>query len=169
MILGRVLRNEVIADGQAGQAIFEMDDQPFAGKYLERRRWIEIAAGLLPVGRRAKDHLVIEKEKVLDRCRDRVERCPTLPRGESNFENAVLARQHDGLSELWSNCEIGFFVRILRGRNRAGACQRRQDSEDTKCQRSVATWPHRSHDFPPNRAEQRRCAVSFTTTNNVKG
>ena len=42
LILGRVLRNKVIPDGQAGQAVFEMDDQPFAGKYLESGRWIEI-------------------------------------------------------------------------------------------------------------------------------
>jgi hypothetical protein len=49
------LRNEVIPDGQAGEAVLEMDDQLFAGKYLESRRRIEIAAGLLPAGRRATD------------------------------------------------------------------------------------------------------------------
>ena len=44
-----------------------MDDQPFAGKYLQSRRWIEIAARLLAVRRRAADHLVVKKKKVLDR------------------------------------------------------------------------------------------------------
>ena len=106
LILGRVLRNKVIPDGQAAQAVFEMDDQPFAGKYLESGRWIEIAAGLLPVGCRAAEGLVVEKEKILDRCRDRVERCLALLCGEPNFEDALLARQNDTLSELGPNREI---------------------------------------------------------------
>jgi hypothetical protein len=111
-----------------------MDDQPFAGKYLERRRWIEIAAGLLPVGCRAADDLVVKKEEVLDRCRDRVEHCLALPCGEPNFEDTVLARQHDGLSKLRPSCEIDFFVHTLRGRSRAGPCKRRQDTKDTQRQ-----------------------------------
>jgi len=108
-----------------------MDDQPFAGKYLESGRWIEIAAGLLPVGCRAAEGLVVEKEKILDRCRDRVERCLALLCGEPNFEDALLARQNDRLSELGPSREIGFFVRTLRGGSRA------QDSEDTQRQQST--------------------------------
>ena len=113
-----------------------MDDQPLAGKYLERGRWIKVAAGLLSVGRRATDYLVVEQKKVLDRRRYRVERRLALPCGEPNFEDAVLARQHDRLAELRPNCDIGFFVGALRGGNRAGPCQRRQDSEGTQCQQA---------------------------------
>jgi hypothetical protein len=91
-----------------------MDDQPFAGKYLERRRGIEIAAGLLPVGCRAADYLVVEQEKVLDGRRYRVERCLALACGKPNFEDAVLARQHDGLAELRPNGEIGFCRHFAR-------------------------------------------------------
>ena len=48
LTLRRVLRTEVVPDGQAGEAVLEMDDQPFAGKHLESRRRIEIAADLCP-------------------------------------------------------------------------------------------------------------------------
>jgi hypothetical protein len=137
LILGRVLRNEVIPDGQAAEAVFEMDDHPFAGKYLELGRGIEIAAGLLPVGCRAADYLVVEQEKILDGRRYRVERCLALPCGEPNFEDAVLARQHDGLAELRPNGEIGFFVGTLRGSNRTGPCERCQDSEAAQCQQAI--------------------------------
>lgn len=61
-----------------------MDDQPFTGKYLERGRWIKVAAGLLSVGRRATDDLVVQQKKVLDRRRYRVERRLALPCGEPN-------------------------------------------------------------------------------------
>ena len=59
---------------------------------------------LLPVGCRAPDHLIIEKEKVLDRRGYRVERGLALSRGEPNFEDAFLARQHHRFSKLRSNC-----------------------------------------------------------------
>jgi hypothetical protein len=68
-----------------------MDDQPFAGKYLERGRWIKVAAGLLSVGRRATDDLVAEQKKILDGRRYRVERRLALPCGKPNFEDAVFA------------------------------------------------------------------------------
>src|SRR5262249_15077253 len=127
LIFKRVSRNEVIPDGQAGEAVFEMDDQPFARKYLESGCWIEVAAGLLPVGCRATDPLVAEKEKVLDRGGYCIERCLALPCGEPNFEHAVLARQHDGLSELRPGCEIGFLVQTLRDGSRAGPYKRHRD------------------------------------------
>src|SRR3984893_568084 len=110
-----------------------MDDQPFAGKYLERRRWIEIAAGALAVGRRAADHLIIEKKKDFDRCRYRVERSLALPCGEPHFEEAFLARQYYGLSELRPNCEIC----SLRPSSRAGPFNRHEDSESTECQQAI--------------------------------
>src|SRR5262249_1421314 len=53
LTLWRVLRNEVVLDGQAAEPVLEMDDQPFAGKYVQRGRRIEIVAGAVPVGRRA--------------------------------------------------------------------------------------------------------------------
>jgi hypothetical protein len=114
-----------------------MDDQPFAGKHLERGRWIEVAAGLLSVGRRAMDDFVAEQKKVLDGRRYRVERRLALPCGKPNFEDAVFARQHDRLAELRPNCEIGFFVSALRGSNRAGPCQRYEDSEGAQCQQAI--------------------------------
>src|SRR6516225_8914917 len=77
-----------------------MHDQRLAGKDLQSRRRIKIAARPLPVRRRAADHLVVEKEKVLDRRCYRIERGPTLPRGEPHFEDAFLARQRHRLSEL---------------------------------------------------------------------
>ena len=83
-----------------------MDDQRFAGKHLQRRRRIEIAARRLAVRRRAADHLIVEKEKVLDRRGYRIERGLALPRGEPDFEDTFLARQRYGLSELRSNCGI---------------------------------------------------------------
>ena len=69
-----------------------MDDEPFAGKHLQRRRRIEIAARRPPVRRRAADQLIVEKEKVLHGRGDRIEAGLALPRGEPNFEDAVLAR-----------------------------------------------------------------------------
>ena len=137
LTFGRVLRTKVIPDSQAGEAVLEMDDQPFAGKYLESGRWIEITPGLLPVGCRAPHHLVVEKKKVLDRRRYRVERCLALPCGEPNFEDAFLARQNDGLSELWPRCEIGFFVRTLRDSSRAGPCKRRRHGESAQYQEAI--------------------------------
>ena len=91
-----------------------MDDQLFAGKHLQSRRRIEIAARPLPVRRRAADHLIVEKQKVLDRRRYRIERGLALPRGEPNFEDAFLARQRYRLSELRSNCGIGSSLGSLR-------------------------------------------------------
>ena len=44
----------------AGEAVLKMNDQPFAGKYLQSRRRIEIAARLLPVRCRALDDLITE-------------------------------------------------------------------------------------------------------------
>ena len=60
LIFGRVLRTEIIANGQAGELIVKMDDQPFAGKHLESWRRIEIAAGPLPVRRRSADYIMSE-------------------------------------------------------------------------------------------------------------
>ena len=100
-----------------------MDDQLFAGKHLQRRRRIEIAARALAVRRRAADHLIVEKKKVLDRRGHRIERGLALPRGEPDFEHAFLARQRYGLSELRSNRGIGSFPARLRPRSRPGTCQ----------------------------------------------
>ena len=112
-----------------------MDDQPFAGKYLQGRRRIEIAARPLPVRRRAADHLIVEEEKVLDRRRYRIERGLALPRGEPNFEDAFLARQRYRLSELRSNCGICSSLGRLRPGS-AGAFKRRQDCESADCQQA---------------------------------
>ena len=123
-----------------------MDDQPFAGKHLQRRSRIEIAARALPVRRRAADHLIVEQQKVLDRRHDRIERGLALPRGKPDFENAVLARQRYRLSELWSNCGIDSSLGTLRPGWCAGAFKRhqqgegstRQEAEDATCVERVA-------------------------------
>src|SRR5262249_51718232 len=66
-----------------------MDDQPFAGKYVQGGRRIEIAAGFLPVRRRAANHLIVEQEKVLDGLGYRIEGGLALPRGEPDFEDTL--------------------------------------------------------------------------------
>src|SRR5262245_5218360 len=109
-----------------------MDDQPFAGKHVESRRRIEIAAGSLPVRRRATDHLVVEKKKVLDRLGYRIEGGLALPGSEPNFKDAFLARKRYRLSELRSSC--GVSPGSLRPGSRAGGFQRRQDSDGDDCQ-----------------------------------
>src|SRR6266446_6999413 len=112
-----------------------MDDQRFAGKYVQGGRRVEIAARPLSVGRRASDHLIIEKEKVLDRRGYCIERGLALSRGEPNFKNAFLARQHHRFSELRSNCEICSFLGSLRPGSRcAGRFKKYQASEGTNCQ-----------------------------------
>src|SRR5439155_17697396 len=91
-----------------------MYDQPFAGKNLQSRRRIEVAARRPPVRRRAADHLIVEKEKVLDRRGYRIERRMALLCGEPNFEDAFLARQRYRLSELRPNCGICSSLGSLR-------------------------------------------------------
>src|SRR5262245_15334284 len=112
-----------------------MDDQRFAGKYVQRWRRIEIAAGAAPVGRRAANHFIVEKEKVLDRRGYRIEGGPALPRGEPDFEDTFLACKRYGLSELRSNCGICSSLDSLRPGGRAGRFKRHQDSDGTDCQR----------------------------------
>src|SRR5215472_18925157 len=109
-----------------------MDDQRFAGKYVQRRRRIEIASRAAPVGRRAADHLILEKQKVLDGRGYRIESCPALPRGEPDFEDTFLARQRYRLSELRSNGGICSSLSLRPG-SRAEAFKRHQDSEGTAC------------------------------------
>ena len=106
LTLARVLRDEEIADGEAAQVIPEVDDQLFAGKYLQRRRRIEIAARRLAVRRAAANYLVLEEKEVLDRLGHRIQSCLALPRDEPDFEHAFLARQGDGLPKFRPNCEI---------------------------------------------------------------
>ena len=133
MTLGRVLRAEVIPDGQAGEVVLEMHDQRLAGKDLQSRRRIKIAARPLPVRRRAADHLVVEKEKVLDRRCYRIERGPTLPRGEPHFEDAFLARQRHRLSELRSNRAIRSSLGRLRPGSRSETFKQHHEREGTEC------------------------------------
>src|SRR5262249_12143781 len=111
-----------------------MDDQRFAGKYQESGRWIEIAAGLLSVGCRATDHLVVEKKKVLDRLGYRIEGGLALPRGQPNFEDAFPARQRDRLAELRPNCGIWRSLGSLREGSRPGTFKRYQGSDSSDCQ-----------------------------------
>src|SRR5260370_10138195 len=111
-----------------------MEDQPFGGKLLQRRRRIQMAARPLSVQRRAADHLIVEKQKVLDRYGYRIEHGLALPCSEPNFEDAFLARQRYRLSELRSNCGICSFLGSLRPGSRAGEFKRHQDSEGTDCQ-----------------------------------
>ena len=92
LTLARVLRDEEIADGEAAQGVPEVDDQLFAGKYLQRRRRIEIAARRLAVRRAAANHLVVEEKEVLDRLGHRIQSCLALPRDEPDFEHPFLAR-----------------------------------------------------------------------------
>ena len=106
-----------------------MDDQRFAGKYVQSGRRIEIAAGAPPVGRRAADHLIVEKKKVLDGLGCRIEGGLALPRGEADFEHAFLARKRYRLPELRSNGRICSFLGSLRPGSRAGTFKRPQDSE----------------------------------------
>ena len=114
-----------------------MHDQPFAGEHLKSGRRIEIATGFLAVGRRASDHLVVKKKKALDRCRYSVERCLALPCGEPDFEDAVLARQRDGLPEGGSCCQIGSSVRSLRGSSRIRPCKRQQNPDGAKGEKAA--------------------------------
>jgi hypothetical protein len=116
-----------------------MDDQPFAGKHPQRRRRIEIAARALAVRRRAADQLIIEKQKVLDGRGHRIERGLTLPSGKPNFEDAVLGCQCYWLSELWSNCGIGFSLGTLRPGRRDAASKHDQYSEGTTHQQAEHT------------------------------
>jgi hypothetical protein len=132
----RVLRTEVIADGQAGEAVLEMDDQPFAGKHMQRRRRIKIAARLPSVRRRAADHLIVEQKKVLHGCGDRIEVGLALPRGEPNFEDAVLALQRHRLAEFRSSGGIRSSLGGLCPGTDAGTRDRRQHGERSDCQRA---------------------------------
>src|SRR5260370_4833160 len=111
-----------------------MDDEPFAGNHLPGRRRIQIAARPRSVRRRAADHLIVEKEKVLDRYGYRIEHGLALPCSEPNFEDAFLARQRYWLSELRSNCGICCFLGSLRPGSRAGEFKRHQDRDGTDCQ-----------------------------------
>jgi len=123
LTLARVLRDEEIADGEAAQGVPEVDDQLFAGKYLQRRRRIEIAARRLAVRRAAANHLVVEEKEVLDRLGHRIQSCLALPRDEPDFEHAFLARQNNRLPKFWPNREIGSSLARLRPRSRPGTCQ----------------------------------------------
>ena len=113
-----------------------MDDQPFAGKHLQSRRRIEIAARHLPVRCRAADHLIVEKEKVLDRRGHRIERGLALSRGEPDFEDAFLARQRHRFSELRSNCGIRSCLGSLRPGSRLRRFKRHQECEGTDCKQA---------------------------------
>ena len=140
LALRRVLRIEEVADGQAGQAVLEMDDQRLARKDLQRRRGIEIVARHLPVRRRAADHLIAEEQEVLDRRGDRVEAGLALMRGERHLEHAVLARQHDRLAELGPDRGIeGRFGVLRRGRGPGGQDPNRKGDKDAHDQ-----WPQDS-------------------------
>ena len=120
-----------------------MDDQPFAGKYVQGGRRIEIAARHLSVGRRASDHLIVEKKEVLDRPRYRIERGLALSRGEPDFKNAFLARKHHRFSKLWPNCQICSFLRSLRPGSRDETSKRYQHRESTCKQAKQATCVER--------------------------
>src|SRR5262249_59184695 len=91
-----------------------MDDQRFAGKQVQSGRRIKIAARAAPVGRRAANHFIVEKEKVLDRRGYRIERGLALPRGEPDFEDTILARQRYRLAETPSNGGDPFFLSRFR-------------------------------------------------------
>ena len=106
-----VLRAEEVPDGQAGQAVLEMDDQGLARRHLQGRRGIKIAARHPAVGRRAADHFIVEQQEVLHRCRHRVERGFALSRGEPDLENAVPARKGHRLAKLGSHREVGLALR----------------------------------------------------------
>src|SRR5580704_11871784 len=116
-----------------------MNDQPFAGKYLQSRRRIEIAARLLPVRCRALDDLIIEKEKVLDRRGYRIERGLSLSRREPNFKNAFLARQHHRFSELRSNCEVCSCLGGRRPDSRLRRFKHHQECEGTDYKQAKQT------------------------------
>jgi len=142
-----------------------VDDQLLAGKHLQRRRRVEIAARHLAVRRGAADHLVVEKEEVLDRRGHRIQGGLALPRGEPDFEDAFLARQRYGLPELWSNCEIRSSLGILRPGSRAGTCKRHQDSDDTDCrQANQATSLQRVVVGNPSRFHGRRISQNCRST-----
>ena len=144
LTLWRVLRSEVVLDGQAAEPVLEMDDQPFAGKYVQRGRRIEIAAGAVPVGRRAANHFIVEQEKVLDRRGYRIEGGLALPRGEADFEHAFLARQRHRLPEFRPDGGICTSLGSLRPGSRAVAFKRHHDSEATDCeQRNQASCMER--------------------------
>src|SRR6516165_2374802 len=100
-----------------------------AGKYLESGRWIEIAAGLLSIGCRATDYVVVEKEKILDRLGYCIEGSLALPRGQPNFEDAFLARQRYRLAKLRTNCGICCSLGSLREGGRPRTFKRSQDSD----------------------------------------
>src|SRR5262249_28789653 len=114
--------------------VLEMDDQPFAGKYVQRGRRIEIAAGAVPVGRRAANHFIVEKEKVLDGRGYRIERGLPLPRGEPDFDHPFLARQRYRLPEFRPNGGICCSFGSWRPGSRAEAFKRRHDGEATDCE-----------------------------------
>jgi hypothetical protein len=109
-----------------------MHDQRFAGKHLQSRCGIEIAARPAPVRRRAADHLVAEKEKVLDRRGYGIELGLALPRGEPHFQDAFLARQRYRLSELRSNRGIRSSLGCLRSGSRGETFKHHHERERTE-------------------------------------
>src|SRR5437588_7305697 len=113
-----------------------MDDQPFAGKHLQSWRRVEIAARPLSVGRCASDHLIVEKQNVLDGRNGRIEPGLALPCRKANFEDALLARQRYRLSEFWSNCGICSCRGSLPQGSRARKFKRHQDGQGSDCQRT---------------------------------
>ena len=123
LTLARVLRDVEIPDGEAAQVVPEVDDQFFAGKYLQRRRRIEIAARLLAVRRAAANHFIVEEKEVLDRRGHRIQSCLALPRDEPDFEHAVLGRERDRLPKFRSNRGIGSSLALCAHTVDAGTCQ----------------------------------------------
>jgi hypothetical protein len=99
---------------------------------LQSRRRVKIAARPVPVRRRAADHLVVEKQKVLNRRGYGIERGLALPRGEPNFENAFLARQRHRLSELRSNRGIRSSLVRLRSGSDGETFKHRHERERTE-------------------------------------
>jgi hypothetical protein len=114
LALGDVLRAVIIPDGEAGQAVVQMDDQLLAGKHLQGGRGVKVLARRLAIGCRAADQLIVEEQEILDGRRHRIERGRALSRGEPDFEDATLGRERHRFLEVGSNGRIEGGARALR-------------------------------------------------------
>ena len=173
LTLRDIARIEEIADRQPSQCVLEMHDQRLARKHLQRRRGIQIVSRHRSVGGRAADHRVAEDEHVLDGLRHRVEAGVPLMRGERHLQDAVLARQRNGLAVLGPHCriEVGDCVLtdgVLRfdARRVPDRSERKDDGHaacDDRVHSSHRAWHHARH-LGPRWDMPRKHVATFRTS-----
>ena len=106
LALGRVLRAEVVPDGQVGEGVVRVDDQRLAGKHLQRRRRVEIRRPTSSRPTPCRGSPRSRRAGSSGPASPPYRGWPALARGEPDLEHAVLARQRHGLTELGPNCRV---------------------------------------------------------------